>query len=110
MLDIPLTQSPAHVRHGSNMGQPLTRREGILKVTGGARYAADNHPAGMLLILFSFTNSTADPWYRIGAATLGGFNGMDAVPPLNGPGTPDASLLPADMFRLCFLVSPSCTT
>jgi hypothetical protein len=24
MLDIPLTQSPAHVRHGSNMGQPLT--------------------------------------------------------------------------------------
>jgi xanthine dehydrogenase YagR molybdenum-binding subunit len=37
MLDIPLTQSPAHVRHGSNMGQPLTRREGILKVTGAAR-------------------------------------------------------------------------
>ena len=56
------------------------------------------------LILFSFTNSTADPWYRIGAATLGGFNGIDAVPPLNWPGTPDASLLPADMFRLCFLV------
>jgi hypothetical protein len=55
------------------------------------------------LILFSFTNSTADPWYRIGAATLGGFHGMDAVPPLNWPGTPDASLLPADMLRLCFL-------
>ena len=56
------------------------------------------------LILFSFMNSTADPWYRIGAATLGGFNGIDAVPPLNWPGTPDVSLLPADMFRLCFLV------
>ena len=37
-----------HVRHGSNIGQPLTRREGLLKVTGQARYAADNHPPGML--------------------------------------------------------------
>ncbi len=37
-----------HVRHGSSIGQPLTRREGRLKVTGGARYAADHHPAGLL--------------------------------------------------------------
>ncbi|MGI3900440.1 MAG: xanthine dehydrogenase family protein molybdopterin-binding subunit [Janthinobacterium lividum] len=37
-----------HTRHGSNIGQPLTRREGVLKVTGTARYAADNHPEGML--------------------------------------------------------------
>jgi xanthine dehydrogenase YagR molybdenum-binding subunit len=36
------------MRHGSNAGQPLTRRDGSLKVTGAARYAADNHPAGML--------------------------------------------------------------
>ena len=36
------------VRHGSSIGQPLTRREGHLKVTGKADYAADNHPAGML--------------------------------------------------------------
>src|SRR6202790_2555354 len=43
-----LTQAPAHVRHGSNIGQPLTRREGVLKVKGEARYAADNHPPGML--------------------------------------------------------------
>jgi xanthine dehydrogenase YagR molybdenum-binding subunit len=35
-------------RHGSNAGQPLTRRDGELKVTGRATYAADNHPAGML--------------------------------------------------------------
>ncbi|MGD0720012.1 MAG: xanthine dehydrogenase family protein molybdopterin-binding subunit [Roseiarcus sp.] len=48
MSEIALTQAPAHLRHGSNIGQPLTRREGILKVTGGARYAADNHPPGML--------------------------------------------------------------
>lgn len=37
-----------HTRHGSNVGQPLTRREGLLKVTGSARFAADNHPEGML--------------------------------------------------------------
>lgn len=35
-------------RFGSNAGQPLTRREGALKVTGTARYAADNHPEGVL--------------------------------------------------------------
>src|SRR5580693_5910944 len=48
MPEIALTQSPAHLRHGSNIGQPLTRREGVLKVTGRAKYAADNHPPGML--------------------------------------------------------------
>ena len=37
-----------HTRHGSNVGQPLTRREGLLKVTGGARFAADHHPEGLL--------------------------------------------------------------
>ncbi len=41
-------QTPAHIRHGSNIGQPLTRRDGVLKVKGEARYAADNHPPGML--------------------------------------------------------------
>jgi xanthine dehydrogenase YagR molybdenum-binding subunit len=48
MPEISLSQAPAHIRHGSNIGQPLTRRDGILKVTGKARYAADNHPSGML--------------------------------------------------------------
>ena len=38
----------SHRRHGANIGQPLTRRDGLLKVTGQARYAADNHPPGML--------------------------------------------------------------
>src|SRR5882672_9926283 len=45
---ISLTLAAAHVRHGSNIGQPLTRRDGVLKVKGEARYAADNHPPGML--------------------------------------------------------------
>ncbi|MGN6537791.1 MAG: xanthine dehydrogenase family protein molybdopterin-binding subunit, partial [Mesorhizobium sp.] len=35
-------------RAGSNAGQPLTRRDGLLKVTGRATYAADNHPDGVL--------------------------------------------------------------
>jgi xanthine dehydrogenase YagR molybdenum-binding subunit len=48
MPELVLTQNPTHLRHGSNIGQPLTRREGVLKVTGEARYAADNHPQGML--------------------------------------------------------------
>jgi xanthine dehydrogenase YagR molybdenum-binding subunit len=44
------TQTPLapYPRHGSNAGQPLTRRDGELKVTGQATYAADNHPADML--------------------------------------------------------------
>ena len=48
MSDITLNQAPAHVRHGSNIGQPLTRRDGVLKVTGAATYAADNCLPGML--------------------------------------------------------------
>jgi xanthine dehydrogenase YagR molybdenum-binding subunit len=48
MPEISLTRNPAHLRHGSSIGQPLTRRDGILKVTGQARFAADNHPPGML--------------------------------------------------------------
>jgi len=35
-------------RHGSNIGQALTRLEGALKVTGRARFTADNTPPGLL--------------------------------------------------------------
>ena len=48
MPEISLATASPHIRHGSNIGQPLTRRDGILKVTGRARYAADNHPPRML--------------------------------------------------------------
>src|SRR5271166_3683804 len=56
--EITLAQAPRHVRHGSNIGQPLTRRDGILKVTGAARYAADNHLPGMLYAVIA-TSSIA---------------------------------------------------
>ena len=45
---MPDTIAIERARHGSSVGQPLTRRDGFLKVTGGARYAADNHPEGLL--------------------------------------------------------------
>ena len=35
MSEIALNQAPAHLRQGSNIGQAFTRREGVLKVTGG---------------------------------------------------------------------------
>jgi len=46
----------AHVRHGSNIGQSFARREGVLKVTGAARYAADHHPAGMLYAVLAVSS------------------------------------------------------
>ena len=56
MPDVALTQAPAHLRHGSSIGQPLTRRDGVLKVTGAARYAADNHPPGMLYAVLAVSS------------------------------------------------------
>src|SRR3984885_12978939 len=56
MPEITPTQAPAHLRHGSNIGQPLTRRDGVLKVKGEARYAADNHPAGMLYAVLAVSS------------------------------------------------------
>jgi xanthine dehydrogenase YagR molybdenum-binding subunit len=38
----------AHHRFGSSAGQPITRRDGPLKVTGRATFAADNLPDGLL--------------------------------------------------------------
>jgi len=40
-------------RMGSNAGQRTTRRDGVLKVTGTATYAADNHPQGLLHAVFA---------------------------------------------------------
>jgi xanthine dehydrogenase YagR molybdenum-binding subunit len=48
MAETPQAGFAPQRRHGASIGQPLTRRDGLLKVTGQARYAADNHPPGML--------------------------------------------------------------
>ena len=56
MSELSLTSSPVHLRHGSSIGQPLTRRDGFLKVTGAATFAADNHPAGMLYAVLAVSS------------------------------------------------------
>ena len=43
------------------------------------------------LILFNSVNSTAGPEFHIGAARLGGFNGIPGIPPLNVPGNKAAA-------------------
>ncbi|MCB8839342.1 xanthine dehydrogenase family protein molybdopterin-binding subunit [Aurantimonas sp. VKM B-3413] len=48
MSEIASLPTGSRVRQGSNIGQPLTRRDGLLKVTGRATYAADNNPEGVL--------------------------------------------------------------
>ena len=61
MSELGIGLASPHIRHGSNIGQPLTRREGVLKVTGAARYAADNHPPGMLYaVLAAFADLIRD--------------------------------------------------
>ena len=56
MAELALNQAPAHLRHGSSIGQPLTRLDGVLKVTGAASYAADNHPPGMLYAVLAVSS------------------------------------------------------
>ena len=46
------------------------------------------------VILFELVNSTSGSAYHIGAAELGGFNGMPGVPPLNVPGDSSSPLSP----------------
>ena len=103
MLDIALTQSPAHVRHGSNMGQPLTRRDGILKVTGAARYAADNHPAGMLYAVLAVSSIARGRVAFLDVAAAKAHPGVvEVMTPANKPSLaedPDAKTNPF-MFRL----------
>ncbi len=104
--EITLTQAPAHVRHGSNIGQPLTRREGVLKVTGGARYAADNHPAGMLYAVLAVSSIARGRVTFLDVQAAKSPPGVvDVMTPANRPPLaedPDAKTNPF-MFRLDLL-------
>ncbi|GAA0588780.1 hypothetical protein GCM10009416_29080 [Craurococcus roseus] len=60
------------------------------------------------LILFKFANSTAGEQWRIGAAPLGGFNGIPQTPPLNWPGEPDNALTPEQVFVFAVLCLFGC--
>jgi xanthine dehydrogenase YagR molybdenum-binding subunit len=108
MPEIALTQAPAHVRHGSNIGQPLTRRDGVLKVTGAARYAADHHPAGMLYAVLAVSSIARGRVAFLDIAAAKAHAGVVAVmTPANKPALaqdPDEKTNPF-MFRLDLLQS-----
>ncbi|MBY0294638.1 MAG: xanthine dehydrogenase family protein molybdopterin-binding subunit [Methylobacterium sp.] len=74
------------VRHGSNTGQPLTRREGRLKVTGAARFAADAHPEGLLHAVVATSTVARGRVARLDVAAAEAHPGVVAVmTPQNAP-------------------------
>ncbi len=106
MSSIPLTQTPAHVRHGSNIGQPLTRRDGVLKVTGAAPYAADCHPPGMLYAVTAMSSIARGRVASLNVAAAKNHPGVvEVMTPANRPPLamdPDEKSNPF-MFRLDLL-------
>jgi xanthine dehydrogenase YagR molybdenum-binding subunit len=102
-MTLELTQNPVHARHGSNIGQPLTRREGLLKVTGQARYAADNHPPGMLHAVLAVSSIARGRVSFLDVAAAKAHPGVvEVMTPSNRPALaqdPDAKLHPF-MFRM----------
>ena len=106
MPEITLTQAPAHLRHGSNIGQPLTRRDGILKVTGAARYAADHRPPGMLYAVLAVSSIARGRVTFLDVAAAKAHSGVvEVMTPANKPALaqdPDEKTNPF-MFRLDLL-------
>jgi xanthine dehydrogenase YagR molybdenum-binding subunit len=108
MPEIVRMQTPAHVRHGSNIGQPLTRRDGVLKVTGTARYAADQHPPGMLYAVLAVSSIARGRVAFLDVRTAKAHLGVvEVMTPANRPALaqdPDEKTNPF-MFRLDLLQS-----
>jgi xanthine dehydrogenase YagR molybdenum-binding subunit len=106
MSEASLTGAPAHLRMGSSIGQPLTRREGALKVTGAARYAADNHPPGMVYAALAVSSIARGRVASLDVAAAKAHPGViEVMTPANAPKLaldPDAKLHPF-MFRLDLL-------
>jgi xanthine dehydrogenase YagR molybdenum-binding subunit len=106
MPEISLSQNPAYLRHGSSIGQPLTRRDGVLKVTGQARYAADNHPPGMLHAVLAVSTIARGRVTFLDVEAAKAHPGVvDVMTPANRPPLaedPDAKTNPF-MFRLDLL-------
>jgi xanthine dehydrogenase YagR molybdenum-binding subunit len=86
MPEIVLSQTLAHVRHGSNIGQPLTRRDGVLKVTGAAKYAADEHPPGMLYAVLAVSSIARGRVASLDVAAAKAHPGIvEVITPANRP-------------------------
>jgi xanthine dehydrogenase YagR molybdenum-binding subunit len=105
-LEINRLQASPHMRHGSNIGQPLTRLDGVLKVTGKARYAADNHPKSMLYAVMAISNIARGRVISLDAQAAKSHKGVvEVMTPANRPPLaldPDAKNNPF-MFRLDLL-------
>jgi xanthine dehydrogenase YagR molybdenum-binding subunit len=103
MNEMPRAMQPLHTRHGSSIGQPLTRRDGVLKVTGAARYAADRHPQGMLYAVMAVSSIARGRVAALDVVAAKAHPGVVAVmTPENAPKLaqdPDAKTHPF-MFRL----------
>ena len=101
-----LTRDPAHLRMGSSIGQPLTRREGVLKTTGTAHFAADHHPAGMLYAALAVSSIARGRVTALDVAAAKAHPGVvEVMTPANAPKLaidPDAKMHPF-MFRLDLL-------
>lgn len=83
---MPDTTIPSHVRLGSNSGQPMTRRDGIAKVTGAATYAADNHPEGMLHAVYASATIARGRVTALDVAAARGHPGVvEVITPANRP-------------------------
>jgi xanthine dehydrogenase YagR molybdenum-binding subunit len=97
-------------RHGASIGQPLTRRDGLLKVTGRARYAADNHPPGMLHAVIAVSSIARGRVTFLDVAAAKAHPGVvEVMTPANRPPLaqdPDAKTQPF-MFRLDLLQNDS---
>jgi xanthine dehydrogenase YagR molybdenum-binding subunit len=93
-------------RHGASIGQPLTRRDGLLKVTGQARYAADNHSPGMLHAVLAVSTIARGRVSFLEVAAAKAHSGVvEVMTPANRPPLaldPDVKLDPF-MFRLDLL-------
>jgi xanthine dehydrogenase YagR molybdenum-binding subunit len=103
MRPLGLSRQPRHARHGANIGQPLTRRDAELKVTGAARYAADHHPEGLLHAALAVSTIARGRVLALDTAAALAHPGVVAVmTPQNRPALaedPDAKVHPF-MFRV----------
>jgi xanthine dehydrogenase YagR molybdenum-binding subunit len=71
---------------GSSIGQPLTRREGVLKTTGAARYAADNHPPGMVYAVLAVSRIARGRVIALDEAAAKAHPGVvEVMTPANAP-------------------------
>lgn len=108
MSETTLAPTGPRSRHGSSIGQPLTRRDGFMKVTGSARYAADNNPAGMLYAVLATSRIPRGRVVSLDVDAAKRHTGVvDVMTPLHRPdlaSDPDAKTNPF-MFRIDVLQS-----